>query len=241
MKLSTKEFGKRNERGSVVLIHGTGAKAEMWNPQIKLLDDAGYHCIVPDLRGHGQTSEPGSAADIKAHLEDILETLEDYDLLYPATFVGHSLGAIISLELAAKKPELFEKILAVSMPGRVPKMTVEAFRVLLGWPYSAIKDSVIHRSLAWRERVLLDTNHYSLTQIVENFADLNYLDSLPEVACPVHFAVGRLDPVAPWTGVKKMHLALEGSTFELIEWAGHNCMDSQPTAFNKWFLAKMCG
>ena len=237
MKLALREFGSRaGSKGTAVLIHGTGARAEMWNPQIKLLCDAGWYCLLPDLRGHGETIEPGESADISVHLQDILDTLCDYDVEYPATFIGHSLGAIISLELAAQKPEMVKKILAVSMPGKVPELTVSAFRALLGWPYHALKDSVIHRNLGWRERVLIDTNHYSLNQVVENFAGLNYVDNVPRVKCPVHFAVGRLDPVAPWHHVETMHKALPGSTLQVIEWAAHNCMDSQPDAFNRWFM-----
>ena len=239
MRLAIREFGEKNGKGTVVLIHGTGARAEMWNPQIKLLVDRGWHCLVPDLRGHGESVEPEESANISVHLQDILDTLDEHHIEFPVTFVGHSLGAIISMELAAQRPELFKQVLAVSMPGRVPQLTVSAFHAFLSWPYGALKGTAFHKSLAFRERVLLDTNHYSLSQIAENFGSLNYVEELPKVSCPVHFAVGRWDPVAPWYHVKSMHLALTGSTLEVIELAGHNCMDSQPAAFNKWFLARM--
>ncbi len=239
MKLSVKEFNKEAKRGDVILIHGTGARAEMWSPQIDLLVDRGWRCIVPDLRGHGESHEPGESTDLKVHLSDLLETLSDYQIKWPAIFVGHSLGSIISLELAAEKPELVKKILAVSLPGRVPRVTVSAFKLFLNFPYHAIKDTVIHRSLGWREQVLIDTNHHSLKQVVDHFQDLDYVTALPQVSCHVHFAVGRLDPVAPWKHVETMHKAIHGSTLKVIEWAGHNCMDSQPEEFNRWFLEKM--
>lgn len=240
MRLAVKVFGEKGTAGDVVLIHGTGARAEMWTPQIKLLEELGYRCIVPDLRGHGDSEDLREQMDIEAHLKDIVETLEQYDLRYPAIFAGHSLGSIISLELAARRPELVSKILAAAMPGRVPAITVATFKVFLGAPFHAIKGSVIHRNLAWRERVLLDTSHHSLQQIVENFANLNYVDNLPAVKCPVHFVVGRLDPIAPAKHVQVMHSKLmPNSSFQVIEWAGHNCMDSQPEPFNKWFLQKI--
>lgn len=242
MRLSVKQFEQNNghkSKGDIVLIHGTGARAEMWKHQIELLVDLGYRCIVPDLRGHGESSEPGERTDISVHMMDLLETMEATDVRFPAIFVGHSLGSIISLELANKKPEMFRKILAVALPGRVPKLTVKAFRLLLGWPYRTIKGTPIHQSLAWRERVLIDTDHFSLSQIVENFSELDYVESLPPVNCPVHFAVGRLDIVAPYPHVISMHKNTPNSTFKLIEWAGHNCMDSQAKHFNKWLLEKI--
>ncbi|MBY0547964.1 MAG: alpha/beta hydrolase [Candidatus Obscuribacterales bacterium] len=239
MRLAVKVHGDKGGAGDVVLIHGTGARAEMWTPQIKLLEDLGYRCIVPDLRGHGESEDSTDRMDINAHLNDIVDTLEHCDLQYPAVFAGHSLGSIISLELAAQRPELISKILAAAMPGRVPAITVLTFRAFLGAPFHAIKGSIIHKNLAWRERVLLDTSHNSLKQIVDNFADLNYVENLPAVQCPVHFVVGRLDPIAPARHVELMHKQLPNSSLQIIEWAGHNCMDSQPEPFNRWFLQKL--
>lgn len=238
MRLAAKVVGD-GHAGDVVLIHGTGAKAEMWTPQIRLLEERGYRCIVPDLRGHGESDDPRDTSDIHAHMQDMIETLEYHQVRFPAIFVGHSLGSIISLELAAKKPQFISKILAAAMPGRVPALTVLTFKAFLGGPFQAIKSVGLHKNLAWRERVLMDTDHHSLKQIVDNFADLNYVDNVPAVTCPVHFVVGRLDPIAPVKHVEVMHKLLPNSSLEVIEWAGHNCMDSQPEPFNRWFLEKL--
>lgn len=239
MRLAFNIFGGHNSPRDVVLIHGTGAKGEMWRKQIPLLVDAGYRCIVPDLRGHGETEEPGENADLDAHVQDVLDTLAGIDVSFPTTFAGHSLGAIISLEIALKSPELVKKVLAVSLPGKVPGITADAFRWFLGWPYHSVKKTQIHRYLGWRERVLMETDKRALEQIVVNFADLDYCTQVPQVNCPVHFAVGRWDPVAPYFHTETMHKAMPLSTLNVIEWAGHNCMDSQPQVFNKWFLEKL--
>jgi pimeloyl-ACP methyl ester carboxylesterase len=222
-----------------VLLHGTGAHGEMWRNQIPLLVREGYRCIVPDLRGHGNSEEPGERADIDAHLRDIVDTLRVTDIVFPAIFAGHSLGAIISLELAQLYPDMVRKVLAVSMPGRVPGVTTEAFKWFLGWPYEGLKQSQIHRYFAWREKVLMQTDKRALEQVILNFKDLDYCSNVPKVECPVHFAVGRLDPVAPFFHAETMHKCMPNSTLQIIEWAGHNCMDSQPEAFNKWFVERI--
>lgn len=239
MRLVTRIFGEEHTGKDVVLIHGTGARAEMWQRQIDGLVARGYRCIVPDLRGHGETHEPEEEADIQAHLNDMLETLDDLKVSYPVVFAGHSLGAIIALELAEKKPHMVAKVLAVGMPGRVPMLTTEAFRWFLGWPYKSLRETQLHRTLGWRPRVLVETNRYALEQIMINFASINYCDNMPKIDCPVHFVVGRLDPIAPYVYVHKMHQAIPKSSMQIIEWAGHNCMDSQPKAFDTWFFAKI--
>jgi pimeloyl-ACP methyl ester carboxylesterase len=142
--------------------------------------------------------------------------------------------------LAARRPELFSRILAVSMPGKVPAITQEAFKWFLHrGPYDAIKASGLHKRLDWRNRELVSTNKHTLEQIVANFTEMNYADNVPAVQCPVHFVVGRFDPVAPVKYVEQMHRALPDSTFTVLEWAGHNCMDSQPQLFNSWMMEKI--
>jgi pimeloyl-ACP methyl ester carboxylesterase len=211
----------------------------MWRGQLNLLVQAGFRCIVPDLRGHGESFEPGEKTDIEAHLKDVLDTLADLDLKTPAVFAGHSLGAIISMHLAERHPEMISKILAISMPGRVPRLTQEAFRWFMGWPYHSLKDSGLHQHLDWRSREMVATNEHALEQIMANFTGIDYATNVPKVVCPVHFAVGRLDPVAPYIYCEQMHKALPNSTCTIIEWAGHNCMDSRPETFNRWLTEKI--
>lgn len=243
MRLAVKTFEsqlKNRAPQDIILLHGTGARAEMWSRQIKVLQQAGYRCIVPDLRGHGETKEPFTAATLNAHIEDVMETLAQLDVQFPAPFVGHSLGAIISMTIAERDTSLVNQVFAVSMPGRVPQLTRSAFKFFLGWPYRSLKDTPIHRSLGWRERVLLDTNHYTLNEIVRNFETIDYARQVPQVThCAVHFAVGRFDPIALWTHVEAMHKTLSNSTFHVFEFAAHNCMDTHPGQFNAWLLGHL--
>jgi pimeloyl-ACP methyl ester carboxylesterase len=161
------------------------------------------------------------------------------DLVLIHGFIGHSLGAIVALELAERRPELFRQILAVGMPGKVPQAISLAFKILINSPFEKLRGTAIHANLPWRERTLISTNRYSLEQIVENFARLNYVKRQFMIDCPVHFSVGRFDPIAPAHHVKTLHKGMTVSTLRVFEWAGHNCMDERPEEFNKWLLEKL--
>ncbi len=236
--LNEKPFAS-SERPDVVLIHGTGGDGTLWTPQVEMLTPLGYRCIVPELRGHGQTPEPGDPCDLNTHIEDLIETLQTCQIRFPAIFVGHSLGAMIACMLAERHPEMFSQILSISMPGRVPKHSARIFDWFLGWPYGRLKGTFIHRQLPIRHRILLSTDLHSLQQIVSNFADVNFVEHDFAIACPVHFSVGNFDVVAPAKHVRAMHKRLPGSTLQVFKWAGHSCMDDQPDAFNKWFMDKI--
>lgn len=223
----------------VILIHGTGSSAVMWQSQVDALTASGRRCFLPELRGHGDTRELGEATDLETHLQDVLETLEQSTIKFPAVWIGHSLGAIIALSLAQRRPDLFDKIFAVGMPGKILAPVTFAFRLFLKYPYKMLKGTALHRRLAWRERTLLSTDYFTLHQIVENFAKMDYLSKPLAVSCPVHFLVGRWDPVAPFFYVKRMHKALPNSTLKILEMAGHNCMDTHPKGFNEWILRNL--
>ncbi|MBA4076364.1 MAG: hypothetical protein C0508_15075, partial [Cyanobacteria bacterium PR.023] len=134
----------------LIFIHGTGSAGEMWQAQVRFFTNRGYRCFVVDLRGHGLSSEPQEHTDLDVHISDVLETLENSDIKFPAAFVGHSLGAIISVTLAEQRPELFAAVLAAGLPGRVLKPVSFIFKLFMLYLYDYIKRSNMHKGWAWR-------------------------------------------------------------------------------------------
>lgn len=239
MKLSLRVVGSNAGNVDVVLIHGTGSSSEMWHRQVEMLSRNGYRSFLLDLRGHGDTHEPEEFTDLKVHVDDVLETLHDGGIEFPAAFVGHSLGSLISLNIAQTQPELADKLLLAALPGKVYAPVATAFRLFLKGPFHSVKRSKIHEKMAWRERTLFNTPVHSLSQIVENFSNVNLFADPFTLECPVHLSAGRFDPVAPIDQIMKIHKSLPNSTLKVFDLAGHNFMDYNTHAFNRWILEKL--
>ena len=99
----------------LVLVHGITATSDTWRNVMGPLSER-YCVIAPDLSGHGGSARPRGDYSLGSHasgIRDLLVTLERER----ATFVGHSLGGGVVMQLAYQFPELCERLLLVSSGG----------------------------------------------------------------------------------------------------------------------------
>lgn len=89
----------------VVLTHGLGDCAELWDPLAASLADR-YRVVSWDMRGHFRTEAPD---DLELYTQDIvvedLRALADHLGIERGVFGGHSLGGYTALRFHEKYPE----------------------------------------------------------------------------------------------------------------------------------------
>ncbi len=135
VELEVFEAGQQNAGNPIVLCHGWPEHAFSWRYQVPALVDAGYHVIVPNQRGFGNSSRPSEVTDYDiAHLAGDLTGLLDHYGYEQATFVGHDWGALVVWGLALLHPERVNKLINLSVPyqERGPKPWVEFMEDMLG-------------------------------------------------------------------------------------------------------------
>jgi pimeloyl-[acyl-carrier protein] methyl ester esterase len=87
---------------AVALVHGLGGAATNWTllgPELART----RRVLIPDLPGHGG-SAPLPAAPSLEPFADRLGRLLERERMLPAALVGHSLGGLVSLRLARRRP-----------------------------------------------------------------------------------------------------------------------------------------
>lgn len=92
---------------TVVLVHGVGLRAEAWGAQIDALAAAGFRVIAPDMPGHGGTPACAGMPDLAGFAARLAPALAA-----PAMVAGHSMGAMVALELARQHPDRVRGIAA---------------------------------------------------------------------------------------------------------------------------------
>jgi pimeloyl-ACP methyl ester carboxylesterase len=106
----------------ILLIHGITSSSDTWDRVIGPLAER-FTVIAPDLLGHGQSAKPRGDYSMGAYasgMRDLLVALE----VKSATFVGHSLGGGVTMQLAYQHPELCERLVLVSSGGLGPEVSI---------------------------------------------------------------------------------------------------------------------
>jgi len=117
IELEVFEAGRENAGKPIVLCHGWPEHAYSWRHQMPALVAAGYHVIVPNQRGYGNSSRPQEVTEYDiAHLAGDLVALLDHYGYEDATFVGHDWGASVVWGLALLHPGRVNKVINLSLP-----------------------------------------------------------------------------------------------------------------------------
>lgn len=107
--------------GTVVLLHGYGLSQDSMIPWALLLSEAGWRCVLVDLRGHGDSDGNRiffglrEAGDLTA-LMDELERRNQAS--WPVSVVGVSYGAAVALRWEMEEPRV-RSVVAISPYGRL--------------------------------------------------------------------------------------------------------------------------
>lgn len=119
-------WGQRATPDRVVLLaHGLTASSREFMGLGPALAAQGYYAIAPDLRGRGLSAKPPHGYGISFHADDLM-TLCDRLGLPSVNFVGHSLGALIGMYLAALYPSRIAKLVMIDAGGKIPEDTQQA-------------------------------------------------------------------------------------------------------------------
>ncbi|MHB8650615.1 MAG: alpha/beta fold hydrolase [Gaiellaceae bacterium] len=100
---------------AVVLVHGLGGAAGNWRLIAPALA-AHRRVIVPELPGHGGSEPLPEPGTVDPFADAVLAILAAENAL-PAAWVGHSLGGLVGLRAAARRPEAVTHLVLAAAAG----------------------------------------------------------------------------------------------------------------------------
>lgn len=224
-----------------ILLHGWGANLESFNLIFEEL--AKKHKVYAlDLPGFGKTQLPlktWGVSDYAEFIEAFLLKLK----IEKATFLGHSFGGRILIKLAAKKPELFEKLILTGAAGiktkdhlkkNLFKVTAKIGKTVLSLP--GLKS--FQQKAKEKLYQTAGTNDYlSAGELKETFLKVTKEDLTPfltKIQVETLLIWGESDLDAPVKDGELMHKLIPNSDLKIIQNAGHFAFIDQPVEFRNY-------
>ena len=107
--------GGARDRPPLILIHGLGGCAANWVDVAPLLAEH-RRLLVPELPGHGRSSALAAVPNLAVFADRVALVAEQEGML-PAAVAGHSLGGVVGVRLALRRPDDVTALALVAAAG----------------------------------------------------------------------------------------------------------------------------
>jgi pimeloyl-ACP methyl ester carboxylesterase len=102
---------------NVVLLHGLGRTGQTWKNLTKELEDKNFRFTAIDLLGFGRSPKPDWLEyDIDDHASAVIATINRLGMNKPIIIVGHSMGCLVAVRIAKRRPDLIKHLILYEMP-----------------------------------------------------------------------------------------------------------------------------
>ncbi|WP_421697821.1 alpha/beta fold hydrolase [Ancylobacter sp.] len=238
---------------AVVLIHGVGMASEVWAPQIDALS-AFHDVIALDMPGHGGSSLPPEDARLSDYADQVVALLDGLGL-YSAALVGHSMGALVALEVALAHPARVRAVAALNAvfcrtPEQRAVVTARAGSLeaegraasheaaVARW-FGAPVPAELEASAAQVSALLAsgDPLGYARTYALFAASDAAHRDRLASLAMPALFMTAEGDPNSTPAMSRAMAALAPQGAAEVLAGARHMMTLTHPAEVNARLLA----
>lgn len=241
MAIKLKQYGDQTAP-IMLFLHGGGVSGWMWEKQVQHFSKH-YHCIVPDLPGHGESMEARhfSIEGCASQLNALLSSIANGRAIIA---VGFSLGAQVLLHMISSKPDLVQyaminSALVKPMPSAArwispliklsfPLIKLRAFAKLQAAAlYIGAEDfdKYYRESIAMKREVLIDVLKENMSFAVP----VHYR----QASCKLLITVGEREKAIMRLSAEELHQKNENSTLMIFEDAGHGMSLKNAELFNE--------
>lgn len=237
---------------AIVFIHGAGLDHTCWQLQSRWYAWHGWSALAVDLPAHGRSEGP-PLETVDAMCDWTLAVMDAAEIAQ-ATLVGHSMGAVIALETAAREPERVTGLglLGVSsaMPVHPTLMTAaqqapeRAYDMMTGWCFAnAAKIGGNPAPGLWMTggaRALLarGREHALAADLAACNAWTTAAQSAAAIKAPTLVVLGDSDVMTPARKGQELARLIPGATCVTLEGCGHMMMQEKPDETLDALIAK---
>jgi pimeloyl-ACP methyl ester carboxylesterase len=235
---------------TIVFAHGLLWSGKIFENQIEALQDR-YRCISFDFRGQGQTAVTRSGYDLETLCADTISLIEKLGAA-PCHFVGVSLGGMIGLRIAIRRPELIRTLaLFATSADAEPVENQKRYRTLTFiariFGLRMVADKVMpvmfgksflndpQRAVLrkqWRQNLIANRRIGIARAVIGVIERKSIYDQINKITAPTLIARGDEDAAISIEQANRLHARIAGSKLAIIPRAGHTPTVEEPAAVN---------
>jgi len=237
---------------AIVFIHGAGLDHTCWQLLSRWYAWHGWSALAVDLPAHGRSEGP-PLESIDAMCDWVLAVM-DAAKVRQATLVGHSMGAVIALETAAKSPDRVAGLALLGVSSAMPVHPMlltaakeepeRAYDMMTGWCFAnAAKIGGNTAPGLWMTggaRALLGRGreHALAADLAACNAWTTAAQSAAAITVPTLFVLGDSDVMTPARKGQELAKLVRGASVVALTGCGHMMMQERPDATLDALVAK---
>ena len=217
----------------VVFVNSLGTDLRIWGGVLKRLGDR-IQSLCYDKRGHGLSDAPPAPYTLDEHIEDLAGLLHHLHI-EQAILCGISVGGMIALGLAARRPELVQGLILCDTAHKIGSEAlwnarIEQIRqhgiasiadgILERWFSESYRQAVPEAVAGWRN-MLVRTPVEGYVGTCAALRDADLTAAAASLRLPVRCLCGSQDGATPPDLVRSMSALIAGSRFQVVEGTGH--------------------
>lgn len=242
----------------LVLIHGWGMSARIWDYNLPALREAGHRVLAIDHRACGHSDKDFEDVSIAAIAGDVVKLIRERGVTAPV-IVGWSLGAAVAVEVAEQLSDAAGLVLIGSPSPRYLQAE--------GWEFGGTPEAMAETKLAlstnrapflrdlsagvfkvdpgeavieWMWSIFMETSP-NADQTLIALGDLDHRELMPKLELPVLLCVGAADVVVdPRTSPAAAELLPNGRVVDFAE-SGHAPFIEEQEKFERELLDFVAG
>jgi pimeloyl-ACP methyl ester carboxylesterase len=233
----------------VILLHAFPLSRKMWQPQIEALNAAGFHVILPDLRGFGENHNFADINSMEDSAKDVCELMDNLKI-ERAIIGGLSMGGYVTFNFYRLFPEKFAGLLLFDTSSLadteekresrfdlIDEIEKSGSQALInGMLPNLICDWTKENNPALVEKLktmFAETNPQAAIAALRGMAERkDHSDILKNINVPTLLIFGEHDKVTNLEIAEKMKAEIPDAALTTIKNAGHYSNLEQPEAFN---------
>jgi pimeloyl-ACP methyl ester carboxylesterase len=202
----------------LVLLHGFDGCGDEWEPMLDVFAKH-YRLIIPDLRGHGSSTNP---AKVFTHRQSALYVLALLDLLTLERLkaLEISSGGMTLLHMATQQPE---RLQAMVLIGATPYFTDHA-RIIMGSSAKGLppEAGAMYQRCAQRGEDQIHELTTEFTAFKDSYEDINFTPPLlGTIKARMLMVQGDRDPLFPVNIPVEMYQAIPGAALWIVPQGVH--------------------